>query len=235
VGNRFVEGANVALPLRITGLPQDVVLNADHYELRFRRADGRIIHRDYGRNLQLFHEGASDGSGAAYQMLWIPQVLYQQIKDQPLEVDLDYSFTLMRLDGSYSLRALGGDERLPKLGWCKTHINAAQTAVQTRCFHPATNVSCGSAYLEDATTGARDPERQACQGWYAPYVDSIYDSIGRMGMSLTFRDPTGLAHYPVGGAQLANARVVIRAYEPAEHFTRQLVISNVRLSDWNVP
>jgi hypothetical protein len=233
--NRFVEGATVALPLRIAGLPKDVVLNADHYELRFRRADGRTIHEDYGNNLQLFHEGEVNGSSAAYQGLWIPQALYQEIKDQPLEVELDYSFTLMRLGGSYSLPALGGDERLPDLGWCKTRINAGQTAIQMRCFRPARTVYCGSAFLEDASTGVRNPERQACQPNYSPYVDSIYDSIGRAGMVLSFRDPAGLAHYPVGGAQLANARVVIRAYEPAEHFTRQLVIQNVRLSDWNVP
>ncbi|MBV8207513.1 MAG: hypothetical protein JO041_12025 [Acidobacteria bacterium] len=233
--NRFVESATVALPVRITGLPDDVVLNADHYELRLRRGDGSTIHHDYGENLQIFQEGAGNGSNASYQVLWIPQTLYQRIKEQPLEVELDYSFTLMRLGGSYSLAAFGADERLPQLGWCKSRINAGQTAVQVRCFQPASAVDCGSAFLEDTSTGLRNPARQACQPSYSPYVDSIYDSTGRMGMTLPFRDPAGLAHYPVSGEQLAQARVVVRAYKPAAHFTRQLVIPNVRLGEWNVP
>ena len=42
-----------------------------------------------------------------------------------------------------------------------------------------------------------------------------------------------LAKYPVDGSQLQDARAVIRVYRAAEHFTRTLVIPDIRLSDWS--
>ena len=47
-----------------------------------------------------------------------------------------------------------------------------------------------------------------------------------------FRDPSGLAKFPVDGAQLSQSRVVIRMYEPEDHFTRSFVIPQIKLKDW---
>ena len=49
---------------------------------------------------------------------------------------------------------------------------------------------------------------------------------------LGFRDPSGLAHYPVDGPQLAKSQVVLRLFEPEDHCTRQLTIPAIHLSDW---
>ena len=57
--------------------------------------------------------------------------------------------------------------------------------------------------------------------------------MGRFGRNLPFRDPTGLAHYPVDGSQLAESQVVLRTYQPQDHFTRRLVIPEIRLKDWD--
>jgi len=51
-------------------------------------------------------------------------------------------------------------------------------------------------------------------------------------MTVPFRDTSGLAHYPVDGSQLADARVVMRLYSPADHFSRRVLIPSIRLSDW---
>jgi hypothetical protein len=58
------------------------------------------------------------------------------------------------------------------------------------------------------------------------------DNVARFGTNLPFRDPSGLAKFPVGGAQLPQSCVMIRMYEPEEHFTRSLVIPQVKLKDW---
>ena len=52
------------------------------------------------------------------------------------------------------------------------------------------------------------------------------------GLDLSFRDPQGLAKYPVDSSQLADAQVALKAYRPVAHFTRHLTISKIRLGDW---
>jgi hypothetical protein len=56
--------------------------------------------------------------------------------------------------------------------------------------------------------------------------------LTRFGTNLTFRDPSGLAKFPVDGSQLPQSHVVIRMYEPEDHFARSLVIPRIKLKDW---
>jgi hypothetical protein len=63
-------------------------------------------------------------------------------------------------------------------------------------------------------------------------VSEFPDNLTRFGTNLPFRDPSGLAKFPVDGSQLPQSRVVIRMYEPEDHFTRSLVIPRIKLSDW---
>jgi hypothetical protein len=52
------------------------------------------------------------------------------------------------------------------------------------------------------------------------------------GLNLPFRDQTGLAHYPVAGQKIPESRVVARIFEPQDHFTRTLIVPEIRLRDW---
>jgi hypothetical protein len=56
--------------------------------------------------------------------------------------------------------------------------------------------------------------------------------MGRFGATLPFRDAAGLTHYPVDGERLPDSHVVLRAYEAADHFSRRLVVPEIRLKDW---
>jgi hypothetical protein len=60
----------------------------------------------------------------------------------------------------------------------------------------------------------------------------VPDSLVRFGTNLPFRDPSGLAKFPVDGPQLPQSRVVIGVYEPEDHCTHSLVIPQIRLKDW---
>jgi hypothetical protein len=51
-------------------------------------------------------------------------------------------------------------------------------------------------------------------------------------VNLSFRDPSGLEKFPVDVSQLPQSHVVIRMYEPENHFTRSLVIPQIKLKDW---
>ena len=56
--------------------------------------------------------------------------------------------------------------------------------------------------------------------------------MSRFGVNLPFRDPSGLAYFPVDGPQLPKSQVVVRLYQPEDHFTRHLMIPSVTLQDW---
>ena len=56
--------------------------------------------------------------------------------------------------------------------------------------------------------------------------------MSRFGVNLPFRDPSGLAHFPVDGPQIPKSQVVVRLYQPEDHFTRHLMIPSVTLQDW---
>ena|SRR5712691_4750623 len=72
-----------------------------------------------------------------------------------------------------------------------------------------------------------------CWPNYSPYsAQYTPDSLTCFEGALPFRDLSGLAKYPVDASQLPQSRVVLRIYQPQEHFTRRLVITEIHLSDW---
>jgi len=75
------------------------------------------------------------------------------------------------------------------------------------------------------------PDRPVSQTT-APRDHPLPDGLVRFGTNLPFRDASGLAKFPVDGPQLPQSRVVIRVYEPESHFTRALVIPQLKLKDW---
>jgi hypothetical protein len=55
----------------------------------------------------------------------------------------------------------------------------------------------------------------------------------REGANLFFRDAAGLVHYPVNGSQIGSARVLMKNYAVADHYSMQLTIPAIRLADWS--
>ena len=72
-----------------------------------------------------------------------------------------------------------------------------------------------------------------CAPDYAPYRGHVLpDALSRFMGALPFYDPSGAIRYPVGGPQLAEARVVVTDFRPTSHFVRRIVIPSVRLQVW---
>jgi len=84
----------------------------------------------------------------------------------------------------------------------------------------------------ESTNGMRNPENSRAIRIRTLLRAHLPDSMSQFGGGIKFRDLQGLAKYPVDGSQLGEARVFLRSYRPAAHFTRRLVIPDVRLSDW---
>ena len=64
-----------------------------------------------------------------HQGIRVPGAMYNRVKAEPIDVQLDYSFTLFRDAASYALPARDGDQRMPGIGWCATRVNDAGTRV----------------------------------------------------------------------------------------------------------
>jgi hypothetical protein len=60
------------------------------------------------------------------------------------------------------------------------------------------------------------------------------DPIDHVEAKLPLRDPAGLGHFPLDATQLQGAQVVIRVYEPEDHFSRQVVVPQLLLRDWRL-
>jgi hypothetical protein len=224
--------AELFLPLQIAGVRNDAILLADRVEVHVLGQDGRVIYHGIGDNFEVAREGPKPLEAPVYQKIAVPMRVYLSAKDQLVQVRVDYSLTLFGLAKSYSLPALDGSERMPSWGWCKTRMNEAGTAVALHCMDPGKEPICGTAFLENASTGAQNPPRSSCRSDYGPFRDQVPENFTRFGTNLPFRDPSGLAKFPVDGSQLPQSRVVIRMYEPEDHFTRSLVIPQIKLRDW---
>lgn len=251
------EASTVYVPVHITGLPDDGVLNADRSQVRLLTLDGKLLYQGPGDDLRIQKEGhkgpihftigslgfvraiktndlsvPQDGEAWIYHGIPLRRDLYPQIKNQPLRLEIDYSFTLLQ-GGTYNIPALGGNQVLPGLGRCSTNMDADGDDIVLRCLKTGPAPSCASLYLEHVPSGRRNPTAFGCQPNYAPFLDQMTpDGITRFGVGLPFHDLSGLAKYPVEAGDLPESRVVVRVYQPQEHFTRQLVIPQIRLSDW---
>jgi hypothetical protein len=220
------------LPVRITGLSTDSISVYDHVETVLIDAQGNR-HKLTAFDFVSHREGPDDSISAGHNGFHIPRDLYNRVKDQPVQLEVEYSLTLFSLSRSYAIPAVNGEERMPELGFCKTKVDEDGDEVELGCMNPGTQPSCITAFLENTATGKRNPPRSPCLPDYIPYPGKIlHDDIYRFGTRLPFRDLTGLAKFPVDGTQLNESRVVVRLFEPQDHFTRRLVFSNIVLKDW---
>jgi hypothetical protein len=100
------------LPFRITGLPVDSRILADHAEVRLIETNGRMDRLELDR-WNIHNEGPGDSTDLVYPQLEIPPVLYQRIKAQPVRLEVDHWLTLVRIASSYTLPALAGKQQIP--------------------------------------------------------------------------------------------------------------------------
>lgn len=193
----------VYVPLQVSGIPSDSILLSDGLKTSL----GQPIDR-----LFVFQDGAA---GLA---LGVPTETYNQIKDQPVRLELDYSLTLLQLDSSHTLPALGADQRIPGVGWCGARASAVSSLVDLSCLQTGETSPCRVFYLEGSVAG------NSCTSDYAPYdVQFGPDALRRF--HFQFR----MWKAPRDGAQ-----VVLKTYRPQEHFKRSEVIPQIRLADWAV-
>jgi hypothetical protein len=235
VQSRIYQGETpLYVPIRVAGLPAEALIIADRTEVQLLDADGIVEKLNPAESFHVANDGPSAGERHIHQTIGVSGELYRRLKNRPVRLRIDYFLTLLRLASSHAIPALDGDQRTPALGWCGTKLDPSGSAVRLGCVLPGKPPACATAVLEHKPSGRRNPEQMDCVD-YAPYFGQLGpDAMSRPLVEisfLAFRDPSGLARYPVDGPQLAESRVVLRTFEVRDHFVRHLEIPDIRLEE----
>jgi hypothetical protein len=245
----------VTFPVQIAGLPAGDVLLSDKGIFRIERLDGKPIFATKGPVCaQLDRHGASGttcvyarvtghhsqtdvGAGRGEIRLPLPTSLYQQIKDQAVQVNLDFALTWLRHSDRQFMHAVQDKKMVKGIGLCTTGVDREADDIEFRCMVAVRPPSCVGASLQDARMASQNPMLFGCSLDYAPFPAHWIPPapIKRVGADLPFLDPDGLAHYPVDTSRIAEADVALDTYEPIAHFNRRLEIPSIRLADWDHP
>jgi hypothetical protein len=220
----------VYLPFRISGLPVESLLQANHSEARL-IAQGRTLPLQ-ADNWAVGRGGSSDDPvRKVYQPVVLPSAVYKTVRGQPVRLELDNWLTIAQIESSHALPAIGADQRIPGVGRCGTLINDRQTAITFDCIGKPP--ACLRVLLEYGPTGQRNPGEPPGCGSFAPFLLSPrFPVLLPFRRSVQFRDPSGLATYPVDGPKLPEAHVVVEVFQAQDHFVRHVVIADVQLKDW---
>jgi len=228
----------VLLPLRLTGVAPEAIVMSDRAFLRLVGGDGKTLYSGrttvnigYGDD---FPAGASErGEVRLHQRIALPKTIYEVVRARHVRAEIDYSLTLFRVAAVSSISALHGEGRFSAFGWCKTEVDTEGDDIELGCTKPGSFPMCVTISLENSRNGNRNPETPYCEPDYAPLSPHFHpDGMSHFGADIKFHDLQQLSKYPVDGSQLIDARVSLRSYEPVAHFTRHLVISDIRLADW---
>jgi len=228
----------VLLPIRVSALvPESIVMN-DRSNVRLVGRDGTTLFTGrtttklgYGDD---FPVGTTQGGEVrTHQRIVFPERVYERVRNQLVRMEIEYSLTIFHIAATNTISAVNGNERFTGLGWCKTKIDEDGDDIELGCIKTGGAPMCVGVALVNPASGKRNPESHYCAPDYTPYPTHVYpDSTSLFGVDIEFRDLRGLVTYPVDGSQLADARVILSSYLPAAHFTRRLVIPEVRLGDW---
>jgi hypothetical protein len=236
---------SVWLPLQVSGLESESIMLNDRAAVRIIARDGTILYRGLTTGARPAASGVgpvsiddfpvrtiAGGQVRTHQLIALPHRIYELVRGQPVRVELDYSLSLFHIGASDTIAALNGDKGIANLGLCKTKIDDDGDEIEIGCKN-LSPVTCGTFALKNIINGQQNPPTRFCNKYYPPITAHfIPNAMLNFGVDLHFRDPQGLAKYPVDSSQLANAQVLIKTYGPIAHFTRHLTIPEVRLGDW---
>jgi hypothetical protein len=215
---RGLPTADVALyvPTRIVGLGEGQMLAPDRVSVR--------IVRNGGPEIGLADEPGSlfisAGEVRGHEIVWIPQEVYNRLKDQPVSLEIEYSLRLLQASQAYAL-PVGGDQWIEGVGRCATRIHEG-AQVELGCLAPG-HPPCATWTLEDKRSGEQTVHRTGCEADDSPYVGHVVgDSISRLAREFPL----------MNSQQLSAAQLVVKVYRPEAHFTSQVLIRDTRLSDW---
>jgi hypothetical protein len=223
------------VPLRVSGLPADSVLLSDRAEVRLAGPDGGTLYRGkttptlgYGNDFVV--RTTDGGDVSTRQQIVLPEPVYQRLRNQSVRMEIDYSLTVLDLAATATIAAGDGDQRMAAFGRCRSQIDEDGDEIELGCLRSGPAPTCVSATLESVTPSARNPTQWSCDPDYSPYHVHLYpDATSRFTMTVKLADVRPTNEPSADRSQLDGAFVRVKSYQPAAHFTRRLVVHQIRV------
>jgi len=242
-GTDPVRTVPVFLPLQVSGVPEAALLMLDRVEFRLIDADGSTLYsgrsRFYSENGPRINASAvSRGPETpaplrTHEALFLPSNVYEKLKDRSVRLEVEYWLSLLQPRPSVVLAALDGMAGNDRFGRCVSRADSDGDDIEVSCQTPTKLPSCGEVYLQNDSTGERNPPLATCLFDYAPYrLEFTPHRLTRFGVHLPFVDATRSDPFPVDGPKLSHSSVVIVPFEAQSHFIRRVAIPQIRLADW---
>lgn len=223
----------VFIPVRIAGLPAGALPWVDRAAVVLRMPNGRVLFHGRGDDLKFDTTAGGSSPALAYEAVRIPGSVFETARNTPLSAQIDYSLSVLRPRPPVAIAALDAQIQLPGFGQCTTDRDSDGNDVELQCLTAGNAPSCVCATLEDPATGRRNPPTRLCAPDYSPYDAKLFpDAVSRFRVEIPFRDRLQLANYPVAGAQLGRARMLLTRYDASEHVARYLTAAQVHLDAW---
>jgi hypothetical protein len=217
------------LPLQITGVPNDALLQVDRSEVRL-EADGRVLYHAANGGEQAGLDIAQGGA-TSHQTIYLPAAFYRQWMQRPVRLEVTYSLSLLRLSATYTMAATAGDLRSDELGRCASQLKYDASEINLRCKQLGLRPACYTVRLE-GPSGQRNPENVDCASDYRPFAAMWSAPMTIFGVDVPVRDNAGVVQYPVASSQLPESRLLVTTYGVRDHFTRTLVNPALILEEW---
>lgn len=215
------------------GLPAGALPWVDRAVVTLRRQDGEVVFQGRGDDLKLAGTRTGSSPALAYEAVRMHGSAYAALKDMAVTAEVDYSLSVLQPRPPVEIAALDARAHLPGFGQCTTDRDSDGDDVELQCLQAGEAPSCITATLADPATGRRNPETRICAPNYSPYDPQLFpDAIRRFQVEAPFRDRLRLGDYPVGGAQLGRAMLVLTRYDASQHVSGRMTANPVRLASW---
>ena len=244
-------GPSFYLPLKISGLPRDAILNTERTHVTVIGRGGAVLYsgvppegvalwidEDGSPNPRLRPRLGSNGIAATHQQLFIPAATYARISDLPVRLRLSYSLTLFQATPTVTLPTIGARRRIPGIGDCATGMrDSFEIDVSLSCYAEASAPRCFVDTVRDRDTGLRNPETGFCTTQYDPRLirlARLSSDSGHPLLRYRFAPPIEQpdAILPVGPDRLAKSDLIVTPYVVRVWFSRTLETPMIRLRDF---
>jgi len=229
--------AGVYLPIRLEGLPAGTALISDWVTVHITDEHGKRLFNIPGDNFDIAPSSKSNsGQAIVHQGIWLPERYFSLLRDRTLNIELDYSLTLLKQEAAQSMPAFDGDKIVENTEHCKTTYDGDQVDVD--CASAGAQAPCMAISLDRMPGDEHILTNYVCEPNYAPYPMHMHLQTLAPPTRLTyFRPETNTeqsAWHTIDNSRPTDTRVSFSELQAVDHFKRHVMLSNIHLGDWQV-
>jgi hypothetical protein len=228
------------LPLRVEGLTPDTAIRIDRYSTRAFFTSGETSLLSIDRNADFLQNGPGR-LHVGFDPLTNNPLLYPgndpRVQGQVMQVEIEMSATLLRrtsvesttMDGSLTISGVP----CTRHGWMITSDwdDDSVTEASISCA-PVLDPVCYTLTFENPPAPYVSVPVLKCAGQYQQFVSRVVPGAWRVTAVAHLHDPINIGRLPERQPDLLTTKATVNVYEPVDHFTKKIVIPNIRFQDW---